>query len=780
MSVSVENFEGRRTISSPRSLEACAALGVLPQELISRTLDSFKEVGGVNDDWAVKMRYDRYEQKRKDTVSAVKKQRRSVTSPGSRSQAGGGYGAGSNVDETASMMKREQMALEKLQRKQQQEIEQMIAYEVKMAEIAQQQRDKEEKERVRFEKHQAEVAQRKAEFEQQRKEKEERKRIAALEAEEEAKQKAAAEHRREQEFAEAQRKKAVQAAKEARQRDQEAKERQEQHKRETEAIIAKQQAEVEERRRMMEKKEAERVKAMEEEQRIVAAERATKRKIAADRISAAQAQQAVLLKEQQAEFARKEADAEKRRIAFEQELEQQHAESRRQAQRKREEIEMAIANANAIAEERKNVLVSKEQATNKRLADLEVQKQRDAVLRGQQIKQKQADRAAAKKKAEDDLESRKQQIVAHRSEVDKVFGRVQAQREKDLAMKREESRLKHLDIQENVERQRRQREYQKHMTLEKMAADEEKTKALEAKRAQIAERRKQVAQNSTRARQELQGVMEQMRKKSSSGGALKLPDSLLKQAGIDSDQLKKSLGANNRRQRTESAPQQRPATTSSKPRAASTQRQRPSTASVAAPAPEALGLPTEVIPRRAAPARSVSSAKSKTRGVGSAQSRQTVEELPKARVTSSTRGLATTSARGSRDKQVNKKSTRAGGLSQSAGPSRRKGSKSAGGSMIRRRPNMSQAEAQGLVEELRRRQNEDLLLVLEQEQRNETEREMTLANMNDPAQRRETEHLFGIERAKASERIMQITAEHEAILANHMQELGLLDKPQAW
>jgi len=52
--------------------------------------------------------------------------------------------------------------------------------------------------------------------------------------------------------------------------------------------------------------------------------------------------------------------------------------------------------------------------------------------------------------------------------------------------------------------------------------------------------------------------------------------------------------------------------------------------------------------------------------------------------------------------------------------------------------------------------------------------------VNDPAQRRETEHLFGIERAKASERIMQITAEHEAILANHMQELGLLDKPQAW
>ena len=37
-----------------------------------------------------------------------------------------------------------------------------------------------------------------------------------------------------------------------------------------------------------------------------------------------------------------------------------------------------------------------------------------------------------------------------------------------------------------------------------------------------------------------------------------------------------------------------------------------------------------------------------------------------------------------------------------------------------------QDEAQHLVEELRRRQNEDLLLVLEREQSNETEREIEL------------------------------------------------------
>ena len=82
-------------------------------------------------------------------------------------------------------------------------------------------------------------------------------------------------------------------------------------------------------------------------------------------------------------------------------------------------------------------------------------------------------------------------------------------------------------------------------------------------------------------------------------------------------------------------------------------------------------------------------------------------------------------------------------------------------------------EAQHLVEQLRRQQNEDLLLVLEQEQRNETDREIELAKVTDPTERRRLEQLFGVERARASERIMQITAEHEAVLASHMKELKL-------
>lgn len=63
--------------------------------------------------------------------------------------------------------------------------------------------------------------------------------------------------------------------------------------------------------------------------------------------------------------------------------------------------------------------------------------------------------------------------------------------------------------------------------------------------------------------------------------------------------------------------------------------------------------------------------------------------------------------------------------------------------------------------------------VLEQEQRNEGERENKLREVNNDEERKRLEKIFGIERAKASERIVNASAEHEKILNKEMQKLGL-------
>ena len=74
----------------------------------------------------------------------------------------------------------------------------------------------------------------------------------------------------------------------------------------------------------------------------------------------------------------------------------------------------------------------------------------------------------------------------------------------------------------------------------------------------------------------------------------------------------------------------------------------------------------------------------------------------------------------------------------------------------------------------RRKNNEQLLAVLEEEQNMEEGRELTMQRVDNGAERSRLEKMYGIERARASERIMRITEEHEMVLAAKMAELGLV------
>ena len=63
---------------------------------------------------------------------------------------------------------------------------------------------------------------------------------------------------------------------------------------------------------------------------------------------------------------------------------------------------------------------------------------------------------------------------------------------------------------------------------------------------------------------------------------------------------------------------------------------------------------------------------------------------------------------------------------------------------------------------------------MKEEQQLEEKRESLLRNVRDPRERQRLERAFGMERAKASERIMRITEENEMALASKMAELGVL------
>ena len=65
------------------------------------------------------------------------------------------------------------------------------------------------------------------------------------------------------------------------------------------------------------------------------------------------------------------------------------------------------------------------------------------------------------------------------------------------------------------------------------------------------------------------------------------------------------------------------------------------------------------------------------------------------------------------------------------------------------------------MDELRQRNNAELLSILEEEQRNEGERDYKMREVADENERKRIEKIFGIERARASERIVNASTEHE-------------------
>lgn len=86
---------------------------------------------------------------------------------------------------------------------------------------------------------------------------------------------------------------------------------------------------------------------------------------------------------------------------------------------------------------------------------------------------------------------------------------------------------------------------------------------------------------------------------------------------------------------------------------------------------------------------------------------------------------------------------------------------------------LNNADGWEMIEEIKRRQNHELLALLEDEQAKEDQREQMKSGLDDPVEIERLERIFGIERAKANEKIMEIVRGHETELQSMMQQIGL-------
>eukprot|EP00741_Cyanophora_paradoxa_P003678 tig00000093_g3575.t1 len=940
--ISLETFDDRNpnsvNITSPRSKEACLRQGIEPTELLYRPIESFAERGLAPA--LQRRRYDHYEIRRQAKLQLVKQERllimqeaeeqeaeearepeeeplalpapparapppapapapaASSASPPPAAGAGDGmhsYRSGrgsvkshkSGASGTASVadsafIAREKDFLERLQRRQQKEVEAMVAYEKHLAELREAQRKRDEEKRRQEEELARDRARRQKEWEEKRRERDLQK---AKEAEEEQiRRQILAQEKYEQERKEAEKRRAEEERRrrEARKAEEEKARAADEAKRKAEAAALAQRREAEARRREMEEKEERRRQAIEAAKQRRAAEAGEKRAEAEARLFDVKAAVDETLRSQREAIERKQAEMEWRRQQQEA-ARRLESEERRKASDKSRQVEEAVARAAELERERKAELVAREQKTHERLRQLAVEKEAEARAQRRDLEAKERQRREKLEAAKRREAERKATIVRAIEEVEGVLDKARLQQRKSAEFRTEDRRLRMIEKAENVERMKRIEAYKREKALEKIRREEERVAALREKQAEMLNQRKRFREANALIRQQLTEAVEKLRANKKLENA---PEELAKvlavaRRGPDSPRSSSASPS--------ASPPPRPATASSAAPGPSSSSSAPATsvasAPPTAPAPggkprrplipedaEEEGEPAAAAERAQSPPRrsqsdpalrspaggpGASSGAASMRGprprpeeatpasprdprllqAGGGSPGPSPKREPVRRYGSGSQAPQATGPGAGDGPTLNPFFTQRKPLEKASGPAPRppsglaglrrgaqlgvhrmprragrrghaggadggdgglggiqgavRGVRAAGrapltGGQARAYLASTGAVGSGLfggrkvdldtrirnqIEETRRLQNEQLLALLEEEQAAETEREMMLASVRDPAERRRLERIFGVERAQASERIISTTIAHERLL---QEKLDLL------
>merc|ERR550514_1346924 len=372
----------------------------------------------------------------------------------------------------------------------------------------------------------------------------------------------------------------------------------------------------------------------------------------------------------------------------------------------------------AILKGRIDSIQKQENDTNARLRKIEEDKIRNQHVHRKQLADKQAERDLVYEQMQLEQEKKIGRIQDHRDKKDRAaakYNHDQHMLQKTLFV---DARLREEEIQGTLDRNKRIEENKKKRYLDKIERDSKKGEFIKQQQAELMHRRLQARAKATAKRELVQQQFEQIRV---SG---KIPKELRNQIKAASVKLASSPKSN----RTDSG-------LNSPPKAIK---------SAAAPKPK---------PRRTKPPASAPASRTQT--------------APKALPPAPSETKRSKSAGAPRSKSSAHRNV------VSASGKKKSSTKSAPAPRTQAWTANSREQAIQQVEALRRRQNEHLLQVLEEEQGLEEQREAMLAGLDKGQEQRRLEKIFGIERAKASERIMRITEEHEAVLAKKMVELGL-------
>lgn len=456
-----------RIVLTPRSAEACLRHGLNPEILRIRPLDSFS-VPGI-DPTVQRLRHETYTQRRFEMMRLVRAERKRLVNQEEREAelAAGGGGASAKITpqqiiaaqakQNATFLDEEEKRMQKMRKRQDKELEQMMQFEVKMQEI-----QSERERRIALDKRKEEAAKRGKEKRARQVAEEQRQREAKKQAgaeNEEARRLAAsrAMFDRERQLRVERDVKEKKNKQEARAREEERLRKHEEHRLQTQRILAEQQAAIKRRMDDMELAERER--------------------------------QALVMRKRQEE---------RDRLAL------------RRAQMEAR-IERNMQQAAKVEEQRKEHFFSK-QAHHESLRQQHLEMQdRERALQQHQGELQEQRRLMVLNQARRDEEQRKEDLLGRFELEEENVRRVRDARGREHTIVREKKMLRNQMKLENVERIRRIAEYRRLEYLRKIHEADRRTTEMMERKEKLVATRKQNALAIKVQKDRLMAVMEAAR-----------------------------------------------------------------------------------------------------------------------------------------------------------------------------------------------------------------------------------------------------------------------------
>lgn len=451
-------------VLTPRSAEVCLKLGVNPEILKIRDIDSFWE-GGV-DPTVQRMRHEAYVQRRYELVKQCRLERKKLINSQLESET---YFTGDadalspekllekQKEQSSTLIAMELKRIEKMQKRQEKELEQMIQYEVTRAQIQAEMDRKLEEARKKEELRKKQEEKRMKLVAEERRLKELQK-MAMQEAEENNRRVLAREmHEREAMFAEQKAREAELEKRKRREQELERAAKHEEHKKQVQRFFEEEQMRI--RKRLETMQDAEKKK-----------------------------QQAILAK--QAQLAE---ELRLKRLAVE------------------ERIERNMRMAEQVEEERKNEFFRKQEAFEKIRNDHLRKQEEERNLHAQEVQLQEQRRRMILLQQQREEEAKKEFMLQKFEEEEVHLQEVEDMREKEQQLLKEKKKIRtHMKL-ENVDRVHRANEYKRMEILKQIEDNDKRTKALLTQKQSLIDERRKTASQTRLQKENIGKVMDEIR-----------------------------------------------------------------------------------------------------------------------------------------------------------------------------------------------------------------------------------------------------------------------------